>query len=392
MKFKKIFILFFIIIFSSSVYAQEKSVVYIMDNSYLGENTKQYFKKLKSELNNSDKILFTSVSKFDMNTTESLNILKKMKKENTMVILKVGEANYYNLYGFSSFKRFRTKNTKSRLSSYKDINFEMAKQYGVIDKNNIGDLVDIVGQQIFISKKKFKPAVIPKFYALNYNFSQNINIESSMNSYTYAWNLINDGEFDQAYSFLIKIINKQPNNSMFHYALGSLYLLKKDENYTKNALKAFEDGILVDPFNMDNLCYKGLVVMFMMYEGKIIKDILFFSMLLNKYMPNYSKDISAILSIGNARYEQKIKIINEWISYDIGQIKQICDAKNINLILTSYPVSVKSEKIMRKYADENKNIYFMDDKLKKDEDISDWIGDSIVKICQMLKQKGFINE
>ena len=392
MKFKKVLILFFILIFCTSVYCQEKSVVYIMDNSYLGENTKEYFNELKTKLNYSDKVILNAISKYDINTTESLNILKKLKKGDTAIVLKIGEANYYNLYGFSSFKRFQQKSTKNRLSSVRDISFEIAKQYGIVNENSIGDLIDIVGKQIFMSDKKFKPFVIPKFYALNYNFNQNINIASSVNSYTYAWNLINEKKFDQAYSFLIKIINKQPNNSMFHYALGSLYLMKKDDKYQENALRAFEDGILADPFNKDNMCYKGLVVMFMMYEGKIIKDILFFSILLNKYMPDYSKDISAILAIGNAGYEQKIEMVNEWILFDIKQIKQVCNDKNIDLILTSYPVSVKSEKIIKKYASENKTVLFMDDKMKANESLSDWIGDSVSKLYRMLKQKGFINE
>ena len=392
MKFKKILVLLFIIFFSAYGYSQKKSVVYIMDNSYLGENTRKYFHDLKTELNYADNVFLNSISKYDINTSESLDILKKLKSGKTTVILKVGEANYYNLYGFSSFKRVKQKELKNQLSSVRDINIEMAKQYGVIDTKNIIDLVDIVGKQIFLSDKKFKPSVIPQFYTLKHSFSQDINIVASMNSYTYVWKLINEKNFNQAHDFLVKNINKQPNNSMFHYALGSLFLLQKGDKYQENALRAFEDGILADPFNRDNLCYKGLVVMFMMYEGKIIKDILYFAGLIDTYLPNASKDVSAILSIGNATYERKIEMINEWIESDINKMKQICNEKDINLVLTSYPVSVRSEKIIRKYSNINKEVSFVDDKMKTNESLFEWINNSITKICSVLKQKGFINE
>ena len=334
------------------------------------------------------------ISRYDINTTESLNILKKLKKGNTVVVLKAGEANYYNLYGFSSFKRYHQTNVKNELSSVKNISFEIAKQYGVINKNTISDVIDVVGEQLFISGgKKFKPSVIPKFYVLNSGYENNVNVASSLASYTYAWNLINEGKFDEAYNLLTKIISKHPNQSIFHYALGSLYLLKKDENYYEKALEAFEDGILVDPFNRDNLCYKGLTVIFMMYEGKIIRDILFFSKLLEKYMPNYSKDISAILAIGNVGYDEKIELINDWIVSDMKQIKQICKSKNIKLILTSYPVTVKSEEVIKKYVRQNdEDTSFIEDKMKTNESFYEWANNSVRKIFSVLKQKGFINE
>ena len=394
MKFKKITALLISIIFSSVIYAQDKSVVYIMDNSYLGENTRNYFDKLQTVLKDDNEIILYPISKYGINTTESLNILKKLKRGKTAVVLKAGEANYYNLYGFSSFKRYHQTNLKNKLSSVKSINLEIAKQYGIINKNSVSDAVNIVGQQLFISgRRKFKPSVIPKFYILNSNFEQNVNVAASLTSYTYVWNLINEGKFDEAYNFLMKIIYKQPNQSMFHYALGSLYLLKKDENYYEKALAAFEDGILVDPFNRDNLCYKGLTVMFMMYEGKIIKDILFFSKLLGKYMPNYSKDISAILAIGNVDYNKKIELINDWIVSDIKQIKQICKDKNIDLILTSYPMTVKSEEVIKKHIGQNdEDTYFIEDKIKANESFYDWAENSVRKIFSVLKQKGFVNE
>ena len=395
MKFKKAFVFLLSIIFSSVIYAQEKSVVYIMDSSYLGENTREYFDKLQTSLKNADdEISLYPISRYDINTTESLNILKKLKKGNTVVVLKAGEANYYNLYGFSSFKRYHQTNVKNELSSVKNISFEIAKQYGVINKNTISDVIDVVGEQLFISGgKKFKPSVIPKFYVLNSGYENNVNVASSLASYTYAWNLINEGKFDEAYNLLTKIISKHPNQSIFHYALGSLYLLKKDENYYEKALEAFEDGILVDPFNRDNLCYKGLTVIFMMYEGKIIRDILFFSKLLEKYMPNYSKDISAILAIGNVGYDEKIELINDWIVSDMKQIKQICKSKNIKLILTSYPVTVKSEEVIKKYVRQNdEDTSFIEDKMKTNESFYEWANNSVRKIFSVLKQKGFINE
>jgi len=395
MKFKKVAFLLLSIIFSTVIYAEEKSVVYIMDSSYLGDNTREYFSKLQTLLKNTkDEISLYPISKFDMNTTESLNILKKMKKGNIAVVLKAGEANYYNLYGYSSFRRYHYRNLKNELSSVKEINFEIAKRYGVINKNSFYDVVDNVGKQFFVSKKrKFKPSVIPKFYILNANFEQNINVASSITSYTYAWNLMNDGKFNEAYNFLMKIISKQPNQSMFHYALGSLYLLKKDENYQEKALAAFEDGILVEPFNRDNLCYKGLAVIFMMYDGKIIKDILFFSKLLNRYMPNYSKDISAILAIGNVEYGEKIELINEWIVSDMEKIKQLCQKKNIDLILTGYPMTVKSEEVIKQYiVDNDDETSFVDDKIKSNESFYEWVNNSVRKIFFALKNKGFINE
>ncbi|WP_413853258.1 tetratricopeptide repeat protein [Candidatus Ruminimicrobium bovinum] len=393
MKFKKVLILFFIVFFYTVSYCQEKSVVYIMDNSYLGDNTKEYFYKLGKKLENDNVISLIPISKNDINTSEALDILKNIKKKNATIILNVGEANYYNLYGFSVFGKYKHKNRKNKVVSVRDINIEIAKQYSVLNKNTFTDLINIVGRQLFIDdSNRFKPLVIPKFYLLNSSSAQNINVASSVTSYTYAWNLIYEGKFDEAHKFLVRIINKQPNQSMFHYALGALHLLKDDEKYYENALRAFEDGILADPFNKDNLCYKGLVVMFMMYEGEIIKDILFFSGLLDKYMPNISKDISAILSIGNCEYDKKIEIINKWILTDIDLIKQLCDSKNINLVLTSYPVSVRSENVMKQYSKEHKTVSFIDDKVKSDEDISEWINNSVSRIYLMLKQKGFINE
>jgi hypothetical protein len=319
-------------------------------------------KELLEETFGKNSINIRKFSRLDINTTETFEIIHGINKQTipNAVILMIGEANYYNLYGFSSYMSLnkKTTNNSKKNRTIFDINKDMANIYGVRTKFLDG-IINAAYKQILNVTKEYKPKVIPDFYALESNFIEDENLLSAVETYRYAWSLIKNNEFDKARDFLIPLIKNKAHISMFHYAMASSYLLEKKENYELEALKHLENGILADPFNENNLCYKGLLLLFMMYEGEIIKEILYFSKMFNYCSKNISNEINAIIKLNSSEYNKKIEAINGWILYDIDRIKEFCKENNIPLIYASYPQETKVKQTIETYINENKDIFYI---------------------------------
>jgi tetratricopeptide (TPR) repeat protein len=377
MKFKILLTGFVCVIFCSFVYGADANILYISDNIHLTNSFDAKYvdliQKFIDEDYGKDKIKIQKISRFDINTTECFEFLEifNQKKLPKAVILMIGEANYHNLYGFSTYIQDRDKDKAKIIpipKTLQQVSKEMSGIYG-IDKDKGNKALDVAYKQIVNGgKSDFHPKVIPDFQVLRKDFSIDNNILSSVEVYRHAWSLIRAKEFDKAKSFLKSILDKKPSQSMLYYALGSLYLIEQKENAEINALKAFEDGILVEPFNKNNLCYKGLILLFMMYKGEITAEVLYFSRALNFCIPNVSDEVSAITTINTPNYEKKVQVINKWILYDIAKIVQICNNENVKLIFTTYPVEVEVNKVISdNLVKGSHNTFFFSNKVSPDE-------------------------
>ena len=106
MKFKIFLVLFFVTCCLSYSFADKKSIFYVSDNIHMSEKfDNQYVNKLKSFLEDKygkDSIDIIKFSRFDINTTESFELINSSIKQTVpnAVILMIGEANYYINYGF----------------------------------------------------------------------------------------------------------------------------------------------------------------------------------------------------------------------------------------------------------------------------------------------------
>lgn len=374
MKFKILLICSLVILFYMPGYGQEQTILYISDNIVLSNSfDTKYIDMLQSFVDDDSgkgKIHIRQVSRFDINTTECFEFLKAFNQRYLprAVILMAGEANYHNLYGFSAYIKDRDKHKTKQIGvpkSLKQINEEMAVIYGV--KNP--DVFTVAYKHIMQNDRKdFKPKVIPDFYALKENFAADTNIMALMETYRHAWTLIREQKFDDAKEFLNTTLEKKPGQSSLYYALGSLYLIEQKENCEKNALKAFENGILVNPFDKENLCYKGLVLLFMMYKGEITAEVLYFARLLNSSVPNISDEISAITTINTPKHEEKSKFINNWVLYDVEKIRQMCIESGVSLILSGYPAEAKINGVINNYAANAGNILFFGNVANKNDE------------------------
>ena len=366
MKFKLIITLFCILYFISYSFCEQKSIFYVSDNiNFSGIFDTQYTDMLKELLEDTygkNSINIKKFSRLDINTTESFEIINSINRQTlpNAVILMIGEANYYNFYGFSNYMSSKEKKTNStdKKKTLFDINKDMANIYGVKTKF-IDGIINAAYKQIINISKEYKPKIIPTFYALEDYFVVDENLLAASETYRYAWSLISNNEFDKAREFLEPLIKSKPNISMFHYAMASTYMLEQKDNYELEALKHFENGILVDPFNEGNLCYKGLLLLFMSYDGEIIKEILYFSKMLNYCNKNISSEINTIVALNSSKYDKKVDAINGWILYDMDRIEKFCKRNNIPLIYASYPDETKVKQIIETYINNNKDIFYL---------------------------------
>ncbi|MFA7074854.1 MAG: hypothetical protein WC234_06685 [Endomicrobiaceae bacterium] len=377
MRFKFLLTGFVFVVFSSIVYAADANILYISDNIHLTDSFDAKYVDLIQNFIDEDygkgKIQIQKISRFDINTTECFEFLEifNQKKLPKAVILMIGEANYHNLYGFSTYIQNIDKDKPKIIpvpKTLKQVSKEISEIYGA-DKESGNKIVDIAYKQIINGgRKDFNPKVIPDFQVLKKDFSIDNNILSSVEVYRHAWTLIREKKYEKAKEFLEAVLDKKPSLSMLYYALGSLYLIEQKENAEINALKIFEEGILVEPFNRNNLCYKGLILLFMMYKGEITAEVLYFSRALNFCVPNISDEISAITTINTPNYEKKIQVIDKWILYDIAKIVQICNSENIKLVFTTYPVDVEVNKVISDdLVKGSHNTFFFSNKVSPDE-------------------------
>lgn len=364
MKFKTFLFLSLFISLATSVFA-EKSVLFITDNLSLSDsfNTK-YTKSLQDFIDKDfgkNIIILKDFSKFGMNTTQCVELCDMLSQQNNSeaIILMVGLSNYHNLYGFSSYmksigiSRFSIKESNLDV---REINNKMSKLYSVSKET----ILSMVYKKITDTRiKVFKPKVIPTFYALDNNFNTDNNIVFSIETYKKSWELINEKKFDEAKTLLQSALKKNPAQSMLHYALGSVYLAENKDSQLK-ALQCFEEGILADPLNTDNICYKGLSLIYMMYQGDITAEVLYFAKELDKYLPKTNEDFDAILSINTVDYNKKTEYINDWILSDINKLEKISYKSNIKLIFLGYPKDDKINNVISNYVKNSSRIMFLD--------------------------------
>lgn len=401
MKFKLLLTSFLFIIFYSIAYSAETNILYISDNIHLTNSfDTKYIDMIQKFIDDDygkNKIQIQKISRFDINTTECFEFLEifNQKKLPKAVILMVGEANYHNLYGFSTYIQNRDKDKSKSIpipKTLQQVNKEMAVIYGLEKEQILNKVIDVAYKQVINGgKKDFKPKVVPKFFVLKDKFSIDNNILSSVEVYRHAWSLIREKQFDKAKEFLNAVLDKKPSQSMLYYALGSLYLIEQKENAESNALKAFEEGILVEPFNKNNLCYKGLILLFMMYKGEITAEVLYFSRALNFCVANISDEVSAITTINTPNYDKKIQVIDKWILYDIAKIAQICNNENIKLIFTTYPVDVEVNKVISDHVNGSDNTFFFSNKVSPDENVDFKIYRLAKSMYSFLKDNKIIN-
>lgn len=359
MKFKILSILILMLL-AKNVFCEERVILYVSDNIHLGDNfVTKYADMLQTLMDDNygkDAIKLKKYSRFDFNTTECLEFLKSFNTRNYLpktVIVTIGEANQYNLRGFSSYlsKRKNVKPKKINNKTLKEINEEIMDIYE--QKNS---LLAVAGKQMFSNnKKEYKPKIIPNFYVLNDSFVEDSNVIASISAYSYAWELIRAKKYNQARDFLFSVISKKPGQSMFYYALGSLYLMEQKENAEVNALKIFEEGILVDIRNNRNMCYKGLIYLYMSYKGGISGDILYFARAVHEVAGDVSEEITTIVTLNTSNYEVKHKAVLDWALSDLDKIKELYAKNNINLIFASYPDELKINEVVKNHIEESSN-------------------------------------
>ena len=389
MKFKTL-IVFILLLFSLSVVFAEKSIVYMSDSVHMSDyfNTK-YVDMLQSLIDDDfgkGKVNVSKVTKFDMNTTQCLELCNALfnKKYQDTIILNVGDSNYHNLYGFSAYIKDRYRDKPVVIKESKDIyeiNNEMLKIYGSMGKNRLTKIVSDVYSKIMgpDSNKNFKPKVVPNFYVLKSDFTVDNNFMATITTYEQAWELIKNKQFDEAKSFLSSIIEKKPSQSMLYYALGSACLSENKEGCELKALQYFEDGILVDPLNKLNLCYKGLELIYMLYKGEITADVLFFARALDQYITFPNESLEAIVAINTVDYNEKIQIINDWIVSDMDKLRNKAFVAGTDIVLSGYPDDVPINTVLSDYAKNSSKTLYLENKM----DIQD---SSDVTIYTMAKK------
>lgn len=396
MKFKILTILALMFV-SFNISLAEKSILYVTDNIHISVlfNTKyaDLVQGLIDDEYGKGKINLKVVSKFDMNTTQCVELCNALydRQHQEATILMVGDSNYHNLYGFSSYMKNRARENigseKIKRNIY-EINNEMLKKYASAKSSTLTKIINGVYKQITYNDaiKTFKPKVVPNFYALNNNFSADTNILASMEAYRHSWKLIKAKEFDKARDFLKSILEKKPSQSILYYALGSVYMAEAKEGAELNALQCFEDGILVDPLNVKNICYKGLSLMFIMYKGEITAEILYFSRELDKLLTKTSADFEAIMSINTVDYDDKIQFIKDWILSDVDRLKNKASSSDTKLIFSSYPEDLEVNKLISSHVSGSSKVMFLEN------DISNETNIDVVASVMAKKMYNFLKE
>ncbi|MCR4663728.1 MAG: hypothetical protein K5622_07600 [Endomicrobiaceae bacterium] len=402
MKFKFSFILIMLFFFSGIVFA-EKSILYITDNTHMSNNfNTKYVDMLQNLIDDNfgkDNISISNFSKFDMNTSQCLEFFDSIfgKEHQDAIVLMIGDSNYHNLYGFTEYIKTRDADKPVNIKAPKDIyeiNKEMLKLYaGAIKNGSFPQIVDVVYKTLINSRQKgsFEPKVIPHFYALNDDFVIDNNFMATIETYRYSWELIRANRYEEAKAFLDSIIKRNPSQSMLYYALGSAYLSENKEGSEFIALQCFEDGILIDPLNKDNVCYKGLVLLYMVYKGELAAEVLYFVRGLNEYITFPNEQLEAIMAINTVDYDKKIKVINDWILYDMEKLKNKAVLSNTKLIFTSYPDDIPINSLISEYVKNTSRVLYIDNKADP-KDNSDFVIYRLAKkLYEFLKENKIIN-
>ena len=178
---------------------------------------------------------------------------------------------------------------------------------------------------------------------------------------------------------------------MLYYALGSAYLYENNKDCEFKALQCFEDGILVDPLNKNNICYKGLVLLYMLYKGEITAEVLYFARGLNEYITFPNEELEAIMAINTVDYDKKIKVINDWILSDMEKLKNKAIVSNTKLIFTSYPEDLPINSLISEYVKNTSRVLYVDNKMDVKDNSDSVIYRFAKKMYDFLKENKIIN-
>jgi len=341
---------------------------------------------------------------FDMNTAQCLrlvtDLLSKPDNNTEFVVIMAGEANYYNLDGLTDYLasagKYHPRNAlinENDTDAVKKLNEGVAGIYNspaaYSNKSSVQYVFSAAYRSIAGSSPKkiegYIPKIIPSFLVLSEDNPRNAGDGSSASRYRLAWNLINTGKFKEAEAVIKEMLRNNPFDSNLYYALGSLYLAESNPRVSE-ALKMFKDGILVNPFDKTNQSYKGLAVMYMSYDGKIVSEILYFARAMKSFLGELIPEINAITAINTADYHEKTLIVNEWMISDIKKIDALCKSKGVQMLVAEYPLDAKSGAFLRNSLSYG-NIVFVDSRsVSKDAD-SSAIADAAKNVTEVINNK-----
>jgi hypothetical protein len=367
----KISVSFFLVSFLLfPLYAADKkaksSVLFVADSIVLGNNgVKEYSSVLQNMFDKEygkNKVEVKSYSFFDLNTSQALKLIRYLleKQQNAQyVILMTGEGNFYNLNGFSDYLLYEGKYLPSKAviapedsDAVFKLNLAVADFYNSISASANSPFkysASAAYRQIAGSPPKifngYRAKIVPSFEFLRSESKLSSDV-SFADKNKAVWNYIGQKQYDKAEGLLREMLSDYPLNSGIYYALGSLRLTSS-KKYADAALAAFESGILTNPFDSDNKCYKALSLMYMSYRGKILNEILYFSGVLKSFIGEISPEINAICAINTADYEEKISEISKWVMSDTKRIDDLCRQKGVALIINGLPSGTKSESVLK---------------------------------------------
>lgn len=393
--FKAILSLVLVAVFFCASYAaprQKKTNIFCIGDSIVLGNKGIYIysdilQLLFDKEYGSSKISVYNYSFFDMNTTQCLkligDLLSKPDNMTEFIVIMAGEANYYNLNGFtdylisegmySSQDAFISEND---IDAVKKLNTGVASMYNspAAHSNKASLHYAFSAAYRYIAghtPKKidgYVPKVIPSFLVLSDDNIRNVDYVSFNARYKIAWDFINAKKYKEAEAVLKEMLRHKPLDSSLYYTLGSLYLMDSSNSRVNEALKMFEEGILINPFDKSNQCYKGLSVMYMSYDGKIVSEIMYFARVMKSYLGEKIPEINSITALNTTDYDTKVRMINEWVISDIKKIDVLCKSKNVQLLVVDYPLDAKVSEFLRN-ALSFSNIVFIDNKsVSKDSD------------------------
>lgn len=327
----------------------------------------------------SNKISVYNYSFFDMNTTQCLNLIDDLlsKPENMteFIVIMAGEANYYNLNGLTDYLASEGLYTpqeafihENDIDSVKKLNTGVASIYNspaaYSKKASLHYAFSAAYRYITGHTPKkidgYVPKIIPSFLMLSED-GINMDYVSFNARYKIAWDFINAKQYKEAEIIIKEMLRHKPLDSSLYYTLGSLYLMDSGSSRFNEALKMFEEGILINPFDKSNQCYKGLSVMYMSYDGRIISEILYFARVMKSYLGEKIPEINSITAINTTDYDTKVRMVNEWVISDIKKIDALCRSKNVRLLVVDYPLDAKVSQFLKNSLSFS-NIVFIENK------------------------------
>jgi tetratricopeptide (TPR) repeat protein len=397
---------FFCIVYGAA--NKKTEIFYVGDTIVLGNRGDSIFSdKLQFFFDKeygTDRVSVYNYSFFDMNTAQCLrlvtDLLSKPDNNTEFVVIMAGEANYYNLDGLTDYLasagRYHPKNAlinENDIDAVKKLNEGVAGIYNspaaFSNKAFLQYLFAAAYRSIAGSSPKkvegYVPKIIPSFLVLSEDNPRNDGDASSASRYRLAWNLINAGKFKEAETVIKEMLRNNPFDSGLYYALGSLYLAESNPRVSE-ALKMFKDGILINPFDKANQSYKGLAVMYMSYDGKIISEILYFARAMKSFLGELIPEINAITAINTADYHEKTLIVNEWIVSDIKRIDSLCKSKGVQMLAAEYPLDAKSGAFLRNSLSYG-NIVFVDNRSVSKNTDSSAIADAAKNVMEVINNK-----